>query len=54
MFSRDGVGHAPTEQWTTAEDASKHYDDATKDAGYVMAGADRFGTWLAGVTGAGT
>ena len=38
MFSRDGVGHAPTEQWTTAEDASKHYDDATKDAGLCDGG----------------
>lgn len=48
MFSRDGAGHAPTDLWTTAEDAAKHYDNATKEAGYVRAGEDRFGTWLAG------
>lgn len=46
MFSRDGGKHA--EMWMNAQEASKHYDDATKVGAFVRAGTDRFGTWLAG------
>jgi hypothetical protein len=48
MFSMDGAKHAPLNPGMTAADVSKHYDDATKVGAFVRAGADRFGTWLAG------
>jgi hypothetical protein len=50
MFSRDeGVGHASVSPTLTADDVRHHYDDATRVGGFVRAGTDRFGTWLAGV-----
>lgn len=46
MFSRNGVKHASLD--LAAAEAARHYDDATKVAGYVRAGADVFGIWLNG------
>ena len=48
MFCRDGNGHAPLDPRMSAHEVSKYYDDATKVGGFVRAGADRYGTWLAG------
>ncbi len=48
MFCRDGNGHAPLDPRMSAMEVSKYYDDATKVGGFVRAGADRYGTWLAG------
>ncbi len=48
MFSRDGVGHAPTDPELTWQDVQRHYDDATCVGAFVHAGSDRFGTWIAG------
>lgn len=48
MFCMDGNGHASTEEGMTAADVQQYYDDATKVGAFVRAGADRFGTWLAG------
>lgn len=49
MFSREGGQHAPTDEWLTVEDVMRHYDDATCVGGFVRAGSDRYGTWIAGV-----
>lgn len=47
MFSMDGEKHYdPTDR--SYQNASKHYDDATKVGAYVRAGTDQFGVWLAG------
>jgi hypothetical protein len=48
MFSRDGVGHASTDPDLSWQDVQRHYDDATCVGALVHAGADRFGTWIAG------
>lgn len=48
MFCREGKKHAPLEY--SAVQASRHYDDATKIGGFVRAGDDAFGIWLAGST----
>ncbi len=48
MFCREGNGHAPLDPRMSAMEVSKYYDDATKVGGFVRAGADRYGTWLAG------
>lgn len=48
MFCREGKKHAPLEH--SAVQASRHYDDATKIGGFVRAGDDAFGIWLAGAT----
>ena len=48
MFSMDGNQHAPLNPRLSAQEISRYYDDATKVGGYVRAGTDRFGTWLAG------
>jgi hypothetical protein len=50
MFSREMPnGHASTNPKVGVMEAQKYYDDSTKIGGFVRAGADRFGTWLAGV-----
>lgn len=46
MFSMTGAGHAPDH--LSYMEAQKYYDDATKVAAFVHAGADRFGTYLVG------
>lgn len=46
MFCREGKKHAPLEY--SAMQASRHYDDSTKIGGYVRAGDDAYGIWLAG------
>lgn len=46
MFSMAGAGHAPEHLAYT--EAQGWYDDATKVGAFVHAGADTFGTWLAG------
>lgn len=49
MFSRDGVGHAPTDDPSmTYQDVQAFYDDATCVGALVRAGSDRYGTWIAG------
>lgn len=48
MFSMDGGKHAPTDRYMSAAEVAKHYDDTTCVGGYVRAGSDRYGTWLAG------
>lgn len=48
MFAMDGAGHAPTDARLSYIDVQRYYDDATKVGAFVRAGADRFGTWLAG------
>ena len=48
MFSMDGKGHASTDPSLSYTDIQRYYDDATKVGAFVRAGADRFGTWLAG------
>jgi len=48
MFSMDGGKHAPTDPRLGYQEIMRHYDDATKVGAFVRAGADRFGTWLAG------
>jgi hypothetical protein len=44
----DGGKHAEADPSLSYLDVQRHYDDATKVGGFVRAGADRFGTWLAG------
>ena len=46
MFSDEGGKHAPL--GISAARVAKHYDNATKIAGFVRAGADEHGIWLAG------
>lgn len=46
MFSMSGAGHAPVHM--AYMDAQRYYDDSTKVAAFVHAGADQHGTWLAG------
>jgi hypothetical protein len=48
MFSRAGVGHAPTDPNMSWQEVQRYYDDATCVGAFVTAGADRFGTWIAG------
>jgi hypothetical protein len=48
MFCMEGNGHASTDEGMGIEDVQRYYDDATKVGAFVRAGADRFGTWLAG------
>ncbi len=48
MYSREGGKHA--DGYISAAEAAQHYDDSTCVAGYVRAGEDRFGIWLAGFT----
>lgn len=48
MFSMNGGRHAPTDQHLSIEEVMEHYDDTTCVGGYVKAGSDRYGTWLAG------
>lgn len=49
MFSRKGVGHAPTDDPSMSYlDVQAFYDDATCVGAFVRAGADRYGTWIAG------
>lgn len=48
MFCREGKKHAPLEY--SAMQASRHYDDGTKVGGFIRAGDDSFGIWLAGAT----
>lgn len=48
MFCMDGNGHAPTDEYLGYEQIQQYYDDATKVGAFVRAGADKFGTWLAG------
>ena len=48
MFSMDGGKHATTDDYLGYEEVMQHYDDATKVGAFVRAGADKFGTWLAG------
>jgi hypothetical protein len=48
MFCMDGNGHAPTDEYLGYEEIQQYYDDATKVGAFVRAGADKFGTWLAG------
>jgi len=48
MFCMDGNGHASTEESWGVEEVQRYYDDSTKVGAFVRAGADRFGTWLAG------
>jgi hypothetical protein len=48
MFCREGGKHAPLEM--SAVQASRHYDDGTKIGGYVHAGEDMWGIYLAGAT----
>lgn len=48
MFCREGKKHAPLEY--SAMQASRHYDDSTKIGGFVSAGADAHGIYLAGAT----
>lgn len=48
MFCMEGNGHAPVNPRLSWQEVARYYDDATKVGGFVRAGADRFGTWLAG------
>lgn len=49
MFSRSGVGHAPTDDPSMSYlDVQAFYDDATCVGAFVRAGSDRYGTWIAG------
>lgn len=48
MFSRTGKGHAPTDPDMSYKDVQNYYDKATNVGAFVTAGADRFGTWIAG------
>lgn len=48
MFSMEGGKHASTDEYLDYEQVMQHYDDATKVGAFVRAGADKFGTWLAG------
>lgn len=48
MFSMTGAGHASTDDYLGYEEIQQYYDDATKVGAFVRAGADKFGTWLAG------
>jgi len=48
MFCRNGGKHAPVTASVSWQEVVQHYDDATKVGGFVRAGSDRFGTWLAG------
>ena len=48
MFCREGNKHAPLDY--SAVQASRHYDDTTKIGGFVHAGEDQWGIWLAGAT----
>lgn len=48
MFSMDGGKHAPTDHYMSVAEVAKHYDDTTCVGGYVRAGSDAYGTWIAG------
>lgn len=48
MFSMKDGRHAPTSYHLSVEEVWAHYDDTTCVGGYVRAGSDAFGTWLAG------
>jgi hypothetical protein len=48
MFSMDGGKHASVDEYLGVEEVQNHYDDSTKVGAFVRAGADRYGTWLAG------
>lgn len=48
MFCMEGNGHAPIDEYLGYDEIQRYYDDATKVGAFVRAGADRFGTWLAG------
>ena len=48
MFCMEGNGHASVDESMGVEQVQRYYDDATKVGAFVRAGADRFGTWLAG------
>ena len=48
MFSMDGPGHAPTDDYLGYDDVQNYYDSATHVGAFVRAGSDKWGTWLAG------
>jgi hypothetical protein len=48
MFSMVGAGHAPVDDYLGYDDVQQYYDSATHVGAFVRAGADKFGTWLAG------
>lgn len=48
MFSMSGGRHAPVDRRLSVEEVWAHYDDTTCVGGYVKAGSDAFGTWVAG------
>lgn len=48
MFCMEGNGHAPVDDYLGYDEIQQYYDDATKVGAFVRAGADKFGTWLAG------
>lgn len=43
-----GGGHAPYSLGSDVESVRSHYDDVSTIAGYVRAGVDKHGTWVAG------
>ena len=43
-----GGGHAPSDRPLTPEQAMAHYDSTSTVGGYVRAGEDEYGTWIAG------
>lgn len=48
MFSMESAGHAPVDDYMSYDDVQAYYDSATHVGAFVRAGADKFGTWLAG------
>lgn len=48
MFSMTGGKHASVSPGMSLQDVIGHYDNATRVGGFVRAGSDRLGTWLAG------
>ena len=48
MFCMEGNGHAPVDDYLQYDEIQQYYDDATKVGAFVRAGADKWGTWLAG------